>query len=95
MPTLNQTLKALYKDTLSDGEVELAKDNLVGFFKLLQEIDTRLHQRSAERTKQKDTCEQKEANLPQNTPQNATQGILQGKSPRTKSKSNKSQNANK
>ena len=42
MPTLNQTIKELYKDTLSDGEVELAKDNLLGFFKLLQEIDTRL-----------------------------------------------------
>lgn len=42
MSQLNQTIKALYKDTLTDGEVELAKDNLLGFFKLLQEIDTRL-----------------------------------------------------
>ena len=86
MPTLNQTLKALYQDTLSDGEVELAKDNLLGFFKLLQEIDTRL---------------QKEANLPQNTPQNAIQRTLKDNAPkpRTKSnisnlKSNKSQNDN-
>ena len=63
MPTLNQTIKALYQDNISDGEVELAKDNLLGFFKLLQEIDTRL---------------QTEANLPHNTPQNAIQSILQG-----------------
>jgi hypothetical protein len=83
MSELTQSIKALYQDTLSDGEVELAKDNLVGFFKLLQEIDTRLHQRSAERTKQKDTCEQTEANLPQSTPQNATQSILQSKTTRT------------
>ena len=84
MSELNQTLKELYKDTLSDGEVELAKDNLLGFFKLLQEIDTRL---------------QKQEQLQQNTSQNAIQSTFQGKSPRTKSNtlkstSNKSQNAN-
>ena len=39
MSELTQTIKALYQDTLSDGEVELAKDNLLGFFKLLQEIE--------------------------------------------------------
>jgi|GEM_PF-4546770 len=78
MSELNQTLKELYKDTLSDGEVELAKDNLLGFFRLLQEIDTRL---------------QRKAQTPQNNPQNAIQGTFQGKSPRTnkqQSKSNKS-----
>lgn len=84
MSTLNQSLKALYQGNISDGEVALAKDNLLGFFKLLQEIDIRL---------------QKEANLPQNTPQNAIQSILQSKTTRTKSnksnlKSNKSQNDN-
>lgn len=84
MSELNQTIKELYKDTLSDGEVELAKDNLLGFFKLLQEIDTRL---------------QREAQTPQNASQNAIQRTFQGKSPRTKSNtlkstSNKSQNAN-
>ena len=42
MSELNQTLKALYQDNISDGEVEFAKDNLLGFFKLLQEIDIRL-----------------------------------------------------
>ena len=83
MSELNQTLKELYKDTLSDGEVELAKDNLLGFFKLLQEIDTRL---------------QTEAQTPQNASQNAIQRTFQGKSPRTKSNtlkstSNKPQNA--
>lgn len=31
MSELTQTIKELYKDTISDGEVELAKDNLLGF----------------------------------------------------------------
>ena len=84
MSELNQTLKELYQGNISDGEVELAKDNLLGFFKLLQEIDTRL---------------QREAQTPQNTSQNAIQSTFQGKSPRTisntlKSTSNKPQNAN-
>jgi len=82
MSELNQAIKELYKDTLSDGEVELAKDSLLGFFKLLQEIDTRL---------------QREAQAPQNTPKNAIQSTFQGKSPRTnkqQSKSNKSRNDN-
>lgn len=82
MSELTQTIKALYQDTISDGEVELARDNLVGFFKLLQEIDTRL---------------QTEANLPHNTPQNAIQSAFQDKQPRTNkqsSKSNKLHNAN-
>ena len=39
MSELNQTIKALYQDNISNGEVELAKDNLLGFFKLLQEIE--------------------------------------------------------
>ena len=80
MSSLNQTLKTLYQDTLSGGEVELAKDNLLGFFKLLQEIDIRL---------------QTEAQTPQNTPQNAIQSTFQGKSPRTnkqQSKINKKNN---
>jgi len=82
VPTLNQTIKELYKDTLSNGEVELAKDNLLGFFKLLQEIDTRL---------------QREVILPQHTSQNAIQKVFQGKTIRTnkqQSKSNKLHNAN-
>ena len=60
MSELTQTLKELYQDNISDGEVELAKDNLVGFFKLLQEIDTRL---------------QTEAQNQHSTPQNAIQSI--------------------
>lgn len=42
MSNLSQSIKELYQGEISDGEVELAKDNLLGFFKLLQEIDTRL-----------------------------------------------------
>ena len=41
MSTLNQSIKELYQWNISDEEVELAKDNLLGFFKILQEIDTR------------------------------------------------------
>ena len=74
MSELTQTIKALYQDNISDGEVELARDNLLGFFKLLQEIDTRL---------------QKEANLPQNTPQNAIQRTLKDNAPKPRTKSNK------
>jgi hypothetical protein len=48
--SLNQTLKELYKDAITDGEVELAKDNLLGFFKLLQEIDTRLQREQIQST---------------------------------------------
>lgn len=84
MSELTQTIKELYKGNISDGEVELAKDNLLGFFKLLWEIDARL---------------QREAQTPHNTHQNAIQSTFQGKSPRTKSNtlkstSNKSQNEN-
>ena len=79
MSELTQTIKELYQDTLSDGEIELAKDNLLGFFKLLQEIDTRL---------------QREANLPQNTTQKAIQSAFQDKQPRTKSKIHTKNNAN-
>ena len=86
MSSLNQTIQALYQDTLSDGEVELAKDNLLGFFKLLQEIDIRL---------------QKEAQTPQNTSQNAIQRTLKDntkpniqKVEQTSNKSNKLHNAN-
>ncbi len=50
MSSLNQTLKELYKDAITDGEVELAKDNLLGFFKLLQEIDTRLQREQIQST---------------------------------------------
>ena len=82
MSELTQTIKALYQGNISDGEVELAKNNLLGFFKLLQEIDTRL---------------QKEANLPQNTPQNAIQRTLKDNIPKPRtnkqqSKSNKKSN---
>ena len=48
MSNLNQTIKELYQGNISDGEVELAKDNLLGFFKLLQEIDTRLQKEQAQ-----------------------------------------------
>lgn len=39
MSELTQSIKELYQGNISDGEVELAKSNLLGFFKLLQEID--------------------------------------------------------
>lgn len=77
MSELTQTIKELYQGNISDGEVELAKDNILGFFKLLQEIDIRL---------------QREAQKPQNAPQNAIQSISQSKTTgtnKTTSKSNK------
>ena len=78
MSELTQTIKELYKENISDGEVDLAKDNLVGFFKLLQEIDTRL---------------QKEEQTQQKTTQNGIQSILQGKTTRTNKQSSKSNRA--
>ena len=67
MSELTQTIKALYQDTLSDGEVELAKDNLLGFFKLLQEIDTRLQreqiQSTPTRTKSSKSNKSQNANI--------------------------------
>lgn len=35
-------IKQLYNPPLSDEEADKAKDNLVGFFKILQEADQRL-----------------------------------------------------
>jgi hypothetical protein len=69
MSELTQSIKELYKGNVSDGEVELAKNNLVGFFKLLQEIDIRLH---------------KEEQSQQNTPQNGIQETLQSNTTLTK-----------
>ncbi len=48
MSNLNQTIKELYQGSISDGETQLVKDNLLGFFKLLQEIDTRLQREQAQ-----------------------------------------------
>ncbi len=39
---LVEYIKQLYNPTLSDEEAVKAKDNLVGFFKVLQEADQRL-----------------------------------------------------
>lgn len=69
MSELSQSIKELYKGNISDGEVELAKDNLIGFFKLLQEIDTRL---------------QTEAQNQHSTPQNGIQEVLQSNTTLTK-----------
>ncbi len=52
MSTLNQSIKELYQGNVSDGEVELAKDNLLGFFKLLQEIDARQQRQSTQEIQQ-------------------------------------------
>ncbi len=39
---LVESIKQLYNPPLSDEEAVEAKDNLVGFFKVLQEVDRRL-----------------------------------------------------
>ncbi len=39
---LVEYIKQLYNPPLSDEEAVKAKDNLVGFFKVLQEVDRRL-----------------------------------------------------
>ncbi len=41
---LVEYIKQLYNPPLSDEEAVEAKDNLVGFFKVLQEVDLRLKQ---------------------------------------------------
>jgi hypothetical protein len=41
---LVESIKQLYNPPLSDEEAVAAKDNLVGFFKVLQEVDLRLKQ---------------------------------------------------
>ena len=44
MPTLNQTLKALYQDTLSDGEVELATSNHIAKVEIIHIARLEVHQ---------------------------------------------------
>jgi hypothetical protein len=53
MSNLNQTIKELYAGEISDGEIELAKYNLLGFFKLLQEVDTRLQREANSNEKER------------------------------------------
>jgi hypothetical protein len=67
MSELTQTIKELYQGNISDGEVELAKDNVLGFFKLLQEIDIRLQreqiQSTPTRTKSSKSNKSQNANI--------------------------------
>ena len=41
MSDLTKSIQNLYQDQISQGEAEIAKNNLVGFFKVLQGIDER------------------------------------------------------
>lgn len=41
MSDLTKSIQNLYKGEISQGEAEIAKDNLVGFFELLQKIEER------------------------------------------------------
>ncbi len=55
---LVEYIKQLYNPPLSDEEVVKAKDNLVGFFKILQEADLRLRrEKEAEKGKGKSDFE--------------------------------------
>lgn len=42
MSALTESIKELYQGNISDGEATLAESNLLGYFKLLHEIETRL-----------------------------------------------------
>ena len=50
---LVEYIKQLYNPPLSDEEAVKAKDNLVGFFKILQEADLRLRQEKEAEKKRK------------------------------------------
>lgn len=51
---LVESIKQLYNPPLSDEEAVKAKDNLVGFFKVLQEVDLRLRrEKEAEKKRRK------------------------------------------
>lgn len=39
MPDLTKSIQNLYQDQLSQGEAEIAKNNLVGFFEILQGVE--------------------------------------------------------
>ena len=41
MSDLTKSIQNLYRDKISQDEVEIAKGNLVGFFKVLQAIEER------------------------------------------------------
>ena len=41
MSDLTKSIQDLYKNQISQGEAEIAKNNLVGFFKVLQGIEER------------------------------------------------------
>jgi len=44
MPDLTKSIQNLYKGEISQGEAEIAKNNLVGFFRTLQQIEERQSQ---------------------------------------------------
>ncbi len=44
MSDLTKSIQNLYKGELSQGEAEIAKNNLVGFFRTLQQIEERQSQ---------------------------------------------------
>ncbi len=63
---LVESIKQLYNPPLSDEEAVEAKDNLVGFFKVLQEVDLRL--RREKETEKKRKKEKKNQTLNQTKP---------------------------
>jgi hypothetical protein len=44
MPDLTKSIQNLYKGEISQGEAEIAKNNLVSFFRTLQQIEERQSQ---------------------------------------------------
>jgi hypothetical protein len=50
---LANIIKNLYNPPLSDEKAAAAKDNLVGFFKVLQEADARMRKEEEQKQKEK------------------------------------------
>lgn len=47
MSDLTKSIQNLYQDQISQGEAEIAKNNLVGFFRVLQGIEERQQRHKA------------------------------------------------
>ena len=61
---LVEDIKQLYNPPLSDEEAVKAKDNLVGFFKVLQEADRRLRrEKEAEKKRRRSGEEERKIRL--------------------------------
>ena len=50
MSDLTKSIQNLYKGEISQGEAEIAKNNLVGFFRTLQKIEERQSQHKGDIT---------------------------------------------